>query len=372
MRPRLSVSRSAVELIKAFEGFRAKAARLDDGRWTIGYGHTLTAREGAELTEPDAEALLLYDLIGAAHAVNEYVFAPLTQNQFDALVSFVFNIGVRAFRGSPTLRRLNEGRPLEAAMAMELWRKSDLEGERIIIDALVRRRAAEKALFLMPAEGWMPAPTPVLPPKLDYDALGMIPITSPVAARTATAGDRIYAERTPEGASPSEPETPSASEAAAAKVIERLESILSEPTVAPAVAETPLAEPDTEPFFAEPHFIDPPATEPHEPPAQKPETAETPPMREARHNLPPITFLEVKTARKRWTGAFTLLVIGAAGVGLLALAAYWGFQPRSDHVLGLAPRTAGLVVGFAGIVCFSIAAYFMLDRLGLPRDRRVS
>ena len=365
MRPRLTVSRSAVELIKAFEGFRAKAARLDDGRWTIGYGHTLTAREGAELTEPDAEALLLYDLIGAAHAVNEFVFAPLTQNQFDAL--FVFNIGVRAFRGSPTLRRLNEGRPLEAAMAMELWRKSDLEGERIIIDALVRRRAAEKALFLMPAEGWMAAPTPVLPPKLDYDALGMIPLTSPVAARTATSGDRVYAERTPEEPAPIRTVTPSASEAAAAKVIERLEGILSDPTVAPAVAESPLAEPATEPLFIDPTF-----TEPLEPPAPKPETAETPPMREVRNNLPPITFLEVKTARKRWTGAFSLLVLGAAGVALLALAAYWGFQPRSEHVLGLAPRTAGLVVGVAGIVCFSIAAYFMLDRLGLPRDRRVS
>jgi lysozyme len=355
MRPRLSVSRSAVELIKAFEGFRAKSARLDDGRWTIGYGHTLTAREGAELSEPDAEALLLYDLIGAAHAVNEYVFAPLTQNQFDALVSFVFNIGVRAFRGSPTLRRLNEGRPLEAAMAMELWRKSDLEGERIIIDALVRRRAAEKALFLMPTDGWMAAPTPVLPPKLDYDALGMIPLTSPVAARAATTGDRVYAERDPEGAPPAEPETPSASEAAAAAVIERLEAILSEPTVAPAVAETPLAAP---------------ATDPLEPPAPKPETAETPPMREARNNLPPITFLEVKSARRRWTGVFTLLVLGAIGVGLLALAALWGFQPRTELVLGLAPRTAGLAVGIVGIICFSIAAYFMLDRLGLPRDRR--
>jgi lysozyme len=365
MRPRLSVSRSAVELIKAFEGFRAKAARLDDGRWTIGYGHTLTAREGAELTEPDAEALLLYDLIGAAHAVNEFVFAPLTQNQFDALVSFVFNIGVRAFRGSPTLRRLNEGRPLEAAMAMELWRKSDLEGERIIIDALVRRRAAEKALFLMPAEGWMPAPTPVLPPKLDYDALGMIPLTTPVAARTATTGDRVHAERVPEGAPLSEPETPSASEAAAAKVIQRLESILSEPT---AVAETPPFEPAAERPSSEPRATEP--FEPLEPPAPKPETAETPPMREARNNLPPITFLEVKTARKRWTGAFTLLVLGAVGVALLALAAYWGFQPRSELVLGFAPRTAGLAVGVAGIICFSIAAYFMLDRLGLPRDRR--
>ena len=257
MRPRLSVSRSAVELIKAFEGFRPKAARLDDGRWTIGYGHTLTAREGAEIKEADAEALLLYDMIGASHAVNEFVFAPLTQNQFDALVSFVFNIGVRAFRGSPTLRRLNEGRPLEAAMAMELWRKADLEGERIVIDALVRRRAAEKALFLKPAEGWVPAPSPLLPPKLDYDALGMIPLSTPVAAQTSMSGDRVYAERAPEGPAPKTPDTPSASEAAASAVIERLESILSDPTVAPAVAETPLVEP---------------VTEPSEPPASKPET----------------------------------------------------------------------------------------------------
>ena len=120
MKPRLAVSRSAVELIKAFEGFRPSAAQLDDGRWTIGYGHTLTAREGAQIGEPDAEALLLYDLIQVSHAVNEHVFAPLNQNQFDALVSFVFNIGVRNFRGSTTLRRLNEGRALEAAIAMEM------------------------------------------------------------------------------------------------------------------------------------------------------------------------------------------------------------------------------------------------------------
>jgi lysozyme len=366
MRQRLSVSRSAVELIKAFEGFRATSARLDDGRWTIGYGHTLTAREGAEITEPDAEALLLYDLIGASHAVNEYVFAPLTQNQFDALVSFVFNIGVRAFRGSPTLRRLNEGRPLEAALAMELWRKADLEGERIVIDALVRRRAAEKALFLKPTDGWLPAPSPVLPPKLDYDALGMIPLTSPVAARAAMEGDRIFAERTPEGAPPTQPDEPSASEAAAAAVIQRLESILSEPTVAPAVAETrvnPLDAP-----FDSPARSEAPA---------KPETfgklePSEPPLREARHDLPPITFLEVKTSRRGWLGAFTLVILGAIGVGLLALAAIFGFQPRGVDVFGLAPRTAGFAIGLVGIGCFSVAAYFLLDRLGLPRDRRAA
>ena len=60
MKPRHQISRAAIDLIKRFEGYRAKAARLPDGRWTIGYGHTLTAREGAEVSEKDAEALLLY------------------------------------------------------------------------------------------------------------------------------------------------------------------------------------------------------------------------------------------------------------------------------------------------------------------------
>jgi lysozyme len=359
MRPRLTVSRSAVELIKAFEGFRARAARLEDGRWTIGYGHTATAREGAEITEADAEALLLYDLIGATHAVNEYVFTPLTQNQYDALVSFVFNIGVRAFRGSPTLRRLNEGRPLEAAMAMELWRKADLEGERIVIDALVRRRAAEKALFLMPTDGWVPAPSPLLPPKLDYDALGMIPLGSPVAARAAMAGDRVYAERTPEGVAPTPPpEEPSASEAAAAAVIQRLESILSDPSETPAGAEAPHETARADPVSA-----------PFEP--AKPDTGEALLLtREARNELPPITFLQAKTARRSWLSGFAWVIIGAIGVALLALAAILGFQPRGVDVLGLSPRTAGLAVGIFGIACFSVAAYFLLDRLGLPRDRR--
>jgi drug/metabolite transporter (DMT)-like permease len=68
--------------------------------------------------------------------------------------------------------------------------------------------------------------------------------------------------------------------------------------------------------------------------------------------------------------AFGLVILAAIGVGLLALAAIWGFQPRSAEVFGVAPRIAGLLCGILGVVCFSIAAYFVLDRLGLPRDRR--
>lgn len=326
----------------AFEGFRSRAAQLDDGRWTVGYGHTATAREGAEITEADAEALLLYDLIQASHAVNEHVFAPLNQNQFDALVSFAFNIGARAFKSSPTVRRLNEGRVLEAALAMELWRKADLEGERIVIDALVRRRAAEKALFLRPVDGWVPAPTPVLPPKMDYDALGLIPLTTPVETHTELSGERARAERAPL-APPPVREEPSAAEAAAQAAIERLQAMLEEPSAganpAPAASATSEAQPD------------PAAAGPAEPAIFVP------------------TGLTVGRPRRRWVGPFAILLLGAVGVGLLALAAIWGFQPETDQVLGVSPRVAGVTIGLVGAASLGVATYFILERLGMPGDR---
>jgi len=352
MRPRLSVTRSAVDLIKAFEGFRAKAARLDAGGWTIGYGHTLTAREGAEVSERDAEALLLYDLIQISHAINEQVFAPVNQNQFDALASFVFNIGERAFRASPTLRRLNEGRPLEAALAMELWRKSDLQGERIVVDALVRRRAAEKALFLRPMEGWVAAPTPVLPPKIDYDAMSLIPLTTPVATRAELTGERAYAEREPEPVMALTPE-PSASESAAAAVIERLEALMAEP--AAGSSETAA----TEPPSPEPAAAETPAPAPVGQGAQS-----------AVERLPKINFEVARPPPRGLTRTLGLLLLGFLGIGLLALGVTLHFESEYDQVLGVSPRTAGLVAAIAGIVCFSFAAYLMLDRLGRPRGRR--
>lgn len=195
MKPRHQVSRTAIDLIKRFEGYRRKSAQLADGRWTIGYGHTLTAREGAEVSEQDAEALLLYDLIAVAHSVNEWTYTPLTQNQFDSLCAFAFNIGVDNFRRSSVLRRVNEGQLLQAACAMELWRKADFEGERIVIDALVRRRSAEKTLFLTPTHGWVPAPSPILRPNVDMDAAGVVPRETPMALKAPMEGPRAIVER---------------------------------------------------------------------------------------------------------------------------------------------------------------------------------
>jgi lysozyme len=189
MKPRHQLSRNGVELIKRFEGYRRVSARLADGGWTIGYGHTKSARQGAEVSEADAEALLIYDLITVQAQVNALVFTPLTQNQYDALVSFAFNVGESAFRTSAVLRRINEGNLLHAAYALEMWRKADFEGERIVIDALIRRRAAEKALFLTPPDGYVPAPSPILPPKIDHDAASALPRQLPLHLIVPMEGD---------------------------------------------------------------------------------------------------------------------------------------------------------------------------------------
>ena len=81
------------------------------------------------------------------------------------------------------------------------------------------------------------------------------------------------------------------------------------------------------------------------------------------------TGLTVGPPRRRWAAPLGVLALGAVGIVLLALAALWGFQPTAVEVLGVSPRTAGLTMGFGGLVCFSIAVYFMLERLGMPRDR---
>ena len=230
MTARHKVSPAALELIKRFEGYRRKAARLADGRWTIGYGHTLTAREGAEVSPDDAEALLLYDVRPVAAAVDELIYTPLTQNQFDALVAFAFNVGVDNFRRSSVLRRVNEGALIQAACALEMWRKADFEGERIVVDALVRRRAAEKTLFLTPTDGWIPAPSPILRPKVDYDVGQALPKDS-TELETSMTGDVAEAHRRSESGS--------ASVAAADALTERLNRLLPEPEEAVAAQVEP-------------------------------------------------------------------------------------------------------------------------------------
>ena len=173
MAGRLRTSPAGLQLIKSFEGFRESATQLPAGRWTIGYGHVRTAREGLTISEKDAEDLLVYDLKPAEDAIASMVFAPLLQNQFDALVSLVFNITVAQFRDSDILRHLNSGDQLAAANGFDVWRRARLNGRVIVVDALVRRRAAEKSMFLDHPSGPTAAPSPIVRPEMDVSDAGV-------------------------------------------------------------------------------------------------------------------------------------------------------------------------------------------------------
>lgn len=174
MTGRMRISRTGLELIKSFEGFRDTALRLPDGRWTVGFGHVRSAREGVTISEKDAEDLLVFDLKPAEEAVRTQVLTPLNQNQYDALVSLAFNISPGQFRDSAILRALNAGDVLGAANGFDAWRKARINGRLMVVDALVRRRTAEKALFLEHPEGRPIAPTPLVTPELDQSGIGLV------------------------------------------------------------------------------------------------------------------------------------------------------------------------------------------------------
>jgi lysozyme len=159
-----------LDLIASFEGFRARAAKTPDGRWTLGFGHVATAREGLSVSRAEAEDLLRWDLRPIEDMVRQSALTPLNQNQFDALVSFAFNIGLSNFATCDVLRYLNQGQPIAAALAMHAWRRAKVNGRVLVIDALVRRRAAEAALFLEPLGPRPAAPSSVLSPEIDYTA----------------------------------------------------------------------------------------------------------------------------------------------------------------------------------------------------------
>lgn len=140
---RRKVSREGLLLIKSFEGFRPHTVLRRDGTPVIGYGHSRSARPGAVVTETEAELLLQYDLMPIVALLNDRVRLPLNQHQFDALASFIFSIGLERFEGSDVQARLDANAPSEAAIALSAWP----ERASPPVDALYRRRSAERALF---------------------------------------------------------------------------------------------------------------------------------------------------------------------------------------------------------------------------------
>jgi len=140
-----------IELIKRHEGLRLKAyLPTPNDVWTIGYGHTKTAKQGMSITESQADLLLRQDVEWVEKAINRLVTVPINQNQFDALGSLVFNIGATAFAKSSVLKRLNEKDYNGAADAFLMWTKQrDRKTNKMnVLPGLVKRRQEERQLFL--------------------------------------------------------------------------------------------------------------------------------------------------------------------------------------------------------------------------------
>lgn len=135
----MKISKRGIDLIKKYEGLYLKAYKCPAGVWTIGYGHTRGVYEGMEITRQQAEDFLREDLAKYEEYVEKHVPHPLTQGQFDALVSFTFNCGFG------NLKTLVKGRTLgEIAEALLLYVKAG----GMVLNGLKKRRNEERALFM--------------------------------------------------------------------------------------------------------------------------------------------------------------------------------------------------------------------------------
>jgi lysozyme len=139
-------SEKATKLVESFEGLETTAYRDQRDIWTIGYGHTSGVKEGMTCTPAQANTWLNQDLATADHAVNAYITADLTQNMFDALVSFTFNVGAGNLEHSTLRQLLNGGSKLAAADQFLVWNHTN----GVVNAGLTRRRQAERSLFLQP------------------------------------------------------------------------------------------------------------------------------------------------------------------------------------------------------------------------------
>ena len=143
----MNISADGIVLIKQFEGFSATPYLCPAGWWTIGYGHVLTLSERAtyaSIGEDWAERWLAMDVAVAENAVRQMISVPLRQHQFDALVSFTYNLGSGALQRSTLRRVINRG---EKSAVPNQWMRWVWGGGRKL-PGLVQRRAAELVFYL--------------------------------------------------------------------------------------------------------------------------------------------------------------------------------------------------------------------------------
>jgi len=139
----LNTSAEGLALIKKFEGCELEAYQCSAGVWTIGYGHTKDVVQGMTISKEEAEQMLIDELHEYESYINEYVTAALSQNQFDALVSWVYNLGPANLKASTMLKVLNAKEYEDVPAQMKRWNKAGGK----VLEGLIRRREAEACLF---------------------------------------------------------------------------------------------------------------------------------------------------------------------------------------------------------------------------------
>ena len=139
----MNIGQKGIDLIKHFEGCELNAYKCPAGVWTIGYGHIKGVSEGMSITQEQAEQMLLDELKEYENYINELVTVNLSQNQFDALVSWVYNLGPANLQSSTLLKVLNSGDYSGVPAQIERWNKAGGK----VLEGLIRRREAESALF---------------------------------------------------------------------------------------------------------------------------------------------------------------------------------------------------------------------------------
>jgi len=139
----MKLEQKGIELLKHFEGCELTAYQDSVGVWTIGYGHTKGVSKGMTITQEQAEQMLLTELVEYEGYIKNMVTVPLTQNQFDALVVWIYNLGPTNFGSSTLLKELNSGNYTAAGKEILRWNKAGGK----VLAGLVRRREAEAQLF---------------------------------------------------------------------------------------------------------------------------------------------------------------------------------------------------------------------------------
>ena len=139
----MKLGERGTEILKYFEGCKLTAYQDSVGVWTIGYGHTKGVYNGMTITQEEAEQMLLTELEEYEGYIENIVTVPLTQNQFDALVVWIYNLGPTNFKNSTLLKELNAGNYNAAGQEITRWNKAGGK----VLAGLVKRREAEAELF---------------------------------------------------------------------------------------------------------------------------------------------------------------------------------------------------------------------------------